>query len=36
MVQAQIHVNRSIRVTLAGKRGVYTLYEVIGMREPDS
>jgi adenylate cyclase len=35
-VQAQVHVNRSIRTTLAGKRGVYTLYEVIGVREPDS
>jgi adenylate cyclase len=35
-VYTQIHVNRSVRVTLAGKRGEYTLYEVIGMREPDS
>ena len=35
-VQAQIHVNRSIRATLAGKRGQYTLYEVIGVCEPDS
>jgi class 3 adenylate cyclase len=34
-VQARIHVNRSVRVTLAGKRGLYTLYEAIGVREPE-
>lgn len=35
-VQAQVQVNRSLRATLAGKRGLYTLYEVIGVCEPDS
>ncbi len=35
-VHAKVQVNRSIRATLAGKRGEYTLYEVIGVREPDS
>ena len=35
-VQAQVQVNRHIRATLAGKRGLYTLYEVIGVCEPDS
>jgi adenylate cyclase len=35
-VQAQVQVNRRIRVTLPGKRGLYTLHEVIGLREPAS
>jgi adenylate cyclase len=35
-VQAQVQVNRRIRLTLPGKRGLYTLHEVIGLREPDS
>jgi hypothetical protein len=30
------YVNRSIRATLAGKRGQYTLYEIIDVRESDS
>jgi adenylate cyclase len=34
-VQAQIQVDRIIRATLAGKRGLHTLYEVTGVREPD-
>jgi adenylate cyclase len=35
-VCTQLCVNRSMRVTLTGKRGEYTLYEVVGVREPGS
>jgi len=35
-VQAQVQVKQSIRATLAGKRGHYMLYEVVGVREPGS
>ena len=35
-VRAQVQVNRRIRVSLPGKRGLYTLHEVIGLCEPGS
>lgn len=34
--RAHVQINRSLRAALAGKRGEYTLYEVIGVREQDS
>ena len=35
-VRAHVQINQSLRATLAGKRGEYTLYEVIGVCELDS
>lgn len=33
-VKSEVRLNQSVRVGIRGKRGEYTLYEVIGLKEP--